>query len=411
MPITLLLDLDDTLLDTDTRAFLPAYYDSLAKHLSPLVKPAAMLEAFHSGVEIMRANTDPARTLRDVFEAHFYTRLGVEPEALQTAVATFYSKVFPGLGRLARPIAGGRDLVDWALEAGHEVVIATDPLFPLQATEERVRWAGLDPAGFSLISAFETFHFSKSHIAYFAEVLGRLGWPDRQILMVGNDLERDLIPARALGLTTFRVNGPPVRRDGIVPTSGLPSGATVDGDLMELMDWLYSKPLETYVPSFKTRDAILAVLRATPAVLQTLTANLTPEMWKLERSATEWAMIELVCHLRDTEREVHAAQVKTLVESPIPFVARPDAAVWAKQRRYLGEDGPASLREFVSARVAALNHLESLSKGLWTKPARHAIFGPTTFLEVVGFMADHDRLHLQQAWDILHPVEAPAHPS
>ena len=25
-------------------------------------------------------------------------------------------------------------------------------------------------------------------------------------------------------------------------------------------------------------------------------------------------MIELVCHLRDTEREVHAAQLKTLVE-------------------------------------------------------------------------------------------------
>ena len=57
------------------------------------------------------------------------------------------------------------------------------------------------------------------------------------------------------------------------------------------------------------------MLRATPAVLQSLTANLTPEMWKVERSPAEWAMIELVCHLRDTEREVHAAQLKTLVDS------------------------------------------------------------------------------------------------
>ena len=250
--------------------------------------------------------------------------------------------------------------MDWALAAGHEVVIATDPLFPLQATEERVRWAGLDPEQFSLISAFETFHFSKSHIAYFAELLGRLGWPDRQIIMVGNDLQRDLVPARALGLTTFRVNGPTVRRDGIVPNSGLSGGAAGDGDLTELLDWLNSSPLETYVPSFKTREAVLAMLRATPAVLQTMAANLTPEMWKLERSATEWAMIELVCHLRDTEREVHAAQLKALVESPVPFVARPDASVWAKQRRYLGEDGPASLREFVAARVAALDRLQSL---------------------------------------------------
>jgi FMN phosphatase YigB (HAD superfamily) len=390
MPLTLLLDLDDTLLDTDTQAFLPAYYDSLARHLSPLVSPAAMLEALHSGVEIMQANTDPSRTLREVFDAYFYPTLGVRPEALQTAVASFY---------------------DWALTVGHELVIATDPLFPLEATEERVRWAGLDPKRFSLVTAFETFHFSKSHVAYFAEVLGRLGWPDRQILMVGNDLGRDLTPARALGLATFRVNGSAARTDGIAPTSELPAGAAVGGDLTELMAWLSSSPLETYVPSFKTREAIMAVLRATPAVLQSMTANLTPQMWKVERSATEWAMIELVCHLRDTEREVHAAQLKALVESPVPFVARPDAAVWAKQRRYLGEDGPASIREFVAARAAALNHLESLSENLWTKPARHAIFGPTTFLEVVGFMADHDRLHLQQAWDILHPVEAPAHPS
>jgi hypothetical protein len=52
-------------------------------------------------------------------------------------------------------------------------------------------------------------------------------------------------------------------------------------------------------------------------------------------------MIELVCHLRDTEREVHAIQIDTLLATEDPFVARPDAAYWAKQRRYHGEDGPA----------------------------------------------------------------------
>jgi len=85
--------------------------------------------------------------------------------------------------------------------------------------------------------------------------------------------------------------------------------------------------------------------------------------------------------------------------------------VWAKQRRYLSEDGPGAVRDFVAARVAALSRLESLPADVWTKPARHAIFGPTNFLEVVGFMADHDRMHLQQAWSILHLVEAPAHRS
>ena len=158
-----------------------------------------------------------------------------------------------------------------------------------------------------------------------------------------------------------------------------------------------------------TRTAILAVLRATPAVLQGLTTALSDDAWRAERSDAEWAMIELVCHLRDTEREVHAEQLRALIEMPAPFVARPDAAVWAKQRRYLAEDGPRAIREFLAARMALLNELEWLSDASWNKTARHAIFGPSTFQEVIGFMADHDRLHLQQAWGILHPAGATAH--
>jgi hypothetical protein len=34
----------------------------------------------------------------------------------------------------------------------------------------------------------------------------------------------------------------------------------------------------------------------------------------------------------------------------------------------------------------------------WSRPARHAIFGPTTLQELAGFMAGHDRAHVQQVW-------------
>jgi hypothetical protein len=47
--------------------------------------------------------------------------------------------------------------------------------------------------------------------------------------------------------------------------------------------------------------------------------------------------------------------------------------------------------------------IESFEAGEWSRKARHAIFGPTAFVEVIGFMADHDRLHVQQAWRILQP--------
>ncbi len=112
-------------------------------------------------------------------------------------------------------------------------------------------------------------------------------------------------------------------------------------------------------------------------------------------------MVEIVCHLRDTEREVHYTQVETLKNDAQPFVPRPDAAVWAKQRNYLNEDGPRAMAEFVAARKKTLESIRGLRPETWQRAARHAIFGPTNSQEVIGFMADHDRLHIQQAWRTL----------
>jgi hypothetical protein len=94
-------------------------------------------------------------------------------------------------------------------------------------------------------------------------------------------------------------------------------------------------------------------------------------------------------------------QVNMLLEESEPFIPRPDSSVWARERNYLEEDGLAALREFNSARVAILAQLKGLDDSVWKQKARHAIFGPTQFQEVIGFMAEHDRMHIQQAWNII----------
>lgn len=344
----------------------------------------------------MMQNLDPSQTLQEVFEAEFYPRLGLEAAPLRDKIMQFYREVYPSLGRTTRQREGARELVDWARAAGHQVAIATDPLFPMIATAERVRWAGFDPAEFALISAFGDFHFTKSHPAYYAEMVGRLGWPDRPVLMAGDDPERDLDSARRLGLSTFQV---------LRESNG---HGTASGELRALKPWIEANESEIQAPDLKSKDAILAVLQSTPAVLQGLTTQLAQADWAREPAPDEWAMIELVCHLRDTEREVHALQIETLLATEDPFVARPDAAYWAKQRSYQGEDGLTARQEFAAARVACLERLRDAPADAWSKPARHAIFGPTNFLEVIGFMAEHDRLHIQQAWRTLPAGTQPA---
>lgn len=392
MPLTLLFDLDDTLLDTNIEAFIPAYFQALSEHLSPYVAANAMLPALVAGTRSMVESEDPTNTLESVFDRVFYPAIGIAKPDLAEVLDDFYERVFPRIETKTSRRRDAEPLIEWAFSMGYRVAIATDPLFPLKATHHRLRWAGFDPALFEVVSAFEKFHFSKSHTAYYAEMLGQLGWPEGPILMVGNDLERDLIPADRLGLKTYHIDGDSASGPG--PEAGR-------GKLSDLRPWLESTDLSALEPSFTSPQAVTAILRSTPAVLQSLSAPLSPEQWRFEPSRGDWAMNEIVCHLRDTEREIHRMQLNLMLGREDAFIPRPDTGVWASERDYLHVDGATALREFASTRLENLGLIQDAGDGIWPRKARHAIFGPTDFREVCGFMADHDRMHVQQAWSAL----------
>jgi hypothetical protein len=213
--------------------------------------------------------------------------------------------------------------------------------------------------------------------------------------MVGNDITRDLLPAHRLGLATYLIDG---------ESASIPDFVAGCGKLTDLRPWLETIDLSTLEPSFKSREALLAIMASTPAVWRSLTSSLTSEQWRYEPSREDWALNEIVCHLRDTEREVHHMQLDLLLERTDAFIPRPDTSVWASEREYLSENGPAALAEFAAARLENLNKLRNLEEAVWSRKARHAIFGPTDFTEIISFMADHDRMHIQQAWKTLQSV-------
>jgi hypothetical protein len=148
---------------------------------------------------------------------------------------------------------------------------------------------------------------------------------------------------------------------------------------------------------------VLAILSATPAVLNGLLSGLNSSAWSHEPTPDDWNLSELVCHLRDTEREVHQMQIELFSEQNEPFIPRPETSVWSHEDILHG-DGATALKEFNDARRKTLDMLKEITPKDWERKARHAIFGPTNFLEVVGFIAEHDRLHIQQAWSALKRV-------
>ncbi len=390
MTLTLLLDLDDTLLNTNQEVFIPAYFQALAKELAPQVAPTIMLRALLAGTNLMNESEDFSRTLQEVFESEFIPQVNVSQSELNPAIENFYDNVFPTLQGLTSRKADAKPFVDWALAQGFRVAIATDPLLPRKATYHRLRWAGFDPEQFKLISTFEDFHFSKTHPAYYAEVLGRMGWADAPVLMVGNDMERDILPAKKLGLATYYVNG-----------ESASSETEARGSLSDLRAWIESINIKTLIPTLKSVDSVLAILSAAPAVMNGFSRRLDSSAWRRKPAPDDWSFTEVVCHLRDSEREVHHLQIKLFKEQNEPFIPRPDTSVWASQRDYLREDGVLALKEFNDARRETLALLKNISADEWKRKARHAIFGPTNFLEAVSFIADHDRMHIQQAWSVL----------
>lgn len=395
MPLTLLFDLDDTLIDTNLEAFIPAYFRALTQCLEDRILPTVMLRALVRSTSLMNESADPTHTLQEVFERNFYPSLGVPKEELMEDLEKFYDDVFPALMMHTRPRPEAVPLINWALECGYRVAIATDPLFPRKATFHRLRWAGFDPEQLELVSSFEDFHFTKAYPAYYAEMLGRLGWPEGPVLMVGNDVGRDLRPAHQLGLKTYFV-------DGEAGSSlGFEAGR---GQLGDVRTWLESIDVSTLEPSYKSYEAIFGIMLSTPAVLQSLTCALTEDECRHAPKREDWAVNEILCHLRDTEVEIHQLQLDLMLEKPDAFIPRPDTAVWANEREYLHEDGRQALKDFTAARLANLAKLRRLEDEVWSRRVRHAIFGPTTFLEVVGFMADHDQMHVQQTWKTLKKV-------
>ena len=257
--------------------------------LADKVAPEVMLPALMGGTKAMMANLDPALTLREVFDAHFFPRLNLDRLILQEQIDHFYDEVFPKLGSLTSPIPEAVRLVDWAFAQGHRVVIATNPLFPLKAIQHRLRWAGLPPEKypFALVTSYETFHFTKETVAYYPEMLAQLGWPDDPAVMVGDDIEREVKPTQAAGLPVFWV-----RKNGEV--SAEPAGVP-QGTLESFRGWLEQASPQALKVSFESPQALLANLRSTPAALATLTSALPLD--ELDTEPRAWRMVPDRDHL------------------------------------------------------------------------------------------------------------------
>lgn len=398
MRLTVLLDLDNTLLSNEMDQFLPAYLKLLSSYL-PQWPAEKVIKELLAGTDQMIKKTMPEHTLAEVFDAAFYPGLNVEKAEVQTQIDRFYREGFPRLQGITAPRPEAQRLVDYLFNHDHKVVIATNPLFPATAIEQRLKWARLpvEKYPFNIVTSYEKFHFCKPHPAYLAEILGQMGWNNEQpAVVVGDGLVEEILPASTLGLPAFWVN------DSDLP---LPEGLhplSRKGRMDEILPWIQQiQAMDGLELRPTTAAGITAILKSTPAALDSLTRPLAARVWNTRPSPKEWAMVEIICHLRDVDCEVNLPRFKQVAAGENPFFAGAVTDIWADERAYINENGPKAMHTFMDVRSAMIAMLEGLDQAGWLQPARHAIFGPTNLLELAGFTTTHDRTHVHQAFQLL----------
>lgn len=202
---TILFDLDDTLLSNNVDIFMQRYFGLLSAYAGQKFDESVFMPNLIQSTRAMIQNTDPGLTNAEIFWAAFEELTGGRRADLEPFFDVFYEKEFMQLKSSTSLRPAAARLVQEAIDRDLLVVVATNPLFPRVAIEQRLEWAGLPISefDFALVTTYENMHAAKPQPAYYREILARLGVEPRQALMVGDDWRNDISPSAKVGLFSY----------------------------------------------------------------------------------------------------------------------------------------------------------------------------------------------------------------
>lgn len=125
----------------------------------------------------------------------------------------------------------------------------------------------------------------------------------------------------------------------------------------------------------------LDILGETPARLEEALANLDPELVRWNPSPGKWSIVEIVCHLRDMEREAYLARYTRLLAEESPTFADIDGDALALESGYASQDVTAAFEDWKGLRQKTLALIAGptpLTEAQWNRGGTHQGLGPMT---------------------------------
>ena len=189
----ILFDLDGTLLPMDMDEFLKLYLYSLHKAFPSYHKDITELsEVIMKGTYLM-VNNDGTKTNEKVFYDFFKSIHGDKTDELLKNYENYYNNEYILAKNATKTNPYANLLIKELKKKGYNLILATNPLFPKIATLNRIKWAGLDPDDFTLITTYENSSYCKPNLKYYEEIINKLHLNKDECLMIGNDTREDYV--------------------------------------------------------------------------------------------------------------------------------------------------------------------------------------------------------------------------
>ncbi|MGE5678168.1 MAG: HAD family hydrolase [Pseudomonadota bacterium] len=208
---TFLFDLDGTLLPMDTQTFIDTYFHELGKAFSDITHPKLLLKNVIAATDEMISNQDYI-TNEEVFMKEFNRLIDGDMSVYMNRFDNFYNTQFDNVKRSTSSLPLISECIKLLKEKNYTAAIATNPIFPQVAIHKRIEWSGLNISDFSHITSYEGCHYCKPYVQFYQEILDVMGKKPEQCIMVGNDVQEDLVAGK-LGMQTFLITNNMINRE------------------------------------------------------------------------------------------------------------------------------------------------------------------------------------------------------
>ena len=143
------------------------------------------------------------------------------------------------------------------------------------------------------------------------------------------------------------------------------------------------------------RKRHLETLAATPGRLKDALRGVSKKLALWRPAPGKWSILEIVCHLRDMEREAYLARYRRILAEDEPLLPDLDGDMLAIERDYRSQSLAAALKEWRSARKESLRLLKGVKGDAWERCGTHETAGRLSMVDFLRRQAvGNDEAHL-----------------